>query len=218
MRTNLGDLTHTTIRNNADIVVCCETFLDDSIPPTYGQIKGYTHWYRRDRKRQGGGIAVCHRLGLHVQLLNVDLPDALEIMFLKLFIGSVDSIMLTACYRPQWQGSAPLEYLRDNLDTLMMQHGCTNVLIAGDLNHHLVQRSFDELLLVHDLCNHVDFPTHESGSSLDSVLSDFPSLLSSCESLSYIGSSDHNAILTKFNIEAPKNNKKTENYMAVEGR
>lgn len=143
-----------------------------------------------DRAGQGGGTVVRHKIGLHAQLFNIDLPDALEIMFLKLFVGSEDTILLPSCCRPQWQGSAPLEYLRDNLDTLVMQHARANMLIVGGLNHHLVPRSFDELLLIHDLCNHVlvGFPTHESGESLDFVLSDFPSPLSRCESLSYISS------------------------------
>lgn len=206
LRTNLGDLTNTTLRNNADIVICCETFLDDSIPPTYGQMQGYTHWYRRDRSGQGGGVAVCHKLGLHIQALNIDMPAHYEIIFLKIYVNQTDSILLTACYRPQWQGSAPLEYLRDNLDRLLVENGCSNLLIVGDLNQNIVQRSFNELLLIHDLHNHVDFPTHVSGSSLDPVISDFPNLLSSCEPLSNIGSSDHNAILTCFNLSLAEEN------------
>ena len=118
MRTNLGDLSHTAIRSGADIVICCETFLYESVPPTYGQIQGYTHWYRRDRSGQGGGIAVCHKRDLRVQCLNIEIPEALEIMFLKIFVNKEESILLTACYRPQWQGSAPLEFLWDSLDTI----------------------------------------------------------------------------------------------------
>lgn len=189
MRTNLGDLTHTTLRNGAGTVVCCETFLDDSIPPTYGQIKGYTKWYHR-QGLPGWGYCCASQDRPTRTTLYIDLPDALEIMFLKLFVGSDDTILLPACCRPQWQGSAPLEYLKDTLDTLVMQQASANMLIAGDLNHHLVPRSFDELLLIHDLCNHVlvGFQTHESGARLDFVLFDIPSPLSRCESLSYIGS------------------------------
>lgn len=205
LRTNLGDLTHTPIRSVAEVVICCENFLDDSKPPTRGQIQGYIHWYRRDRPGQGGGIALCHKLVLYIQCLNIDTPGDLEIMFHKLCISHEDNILLTACYRPHWQGSVPLKYLRDNLGTLLINNGCSISLIAGDLKHKLVQRSCDQLLLVHDLYDHVDFSTHVLRSSLDPDLCDFSSLLSSCESLSHTGSPDHNAVLTCFNVTLPTN-------------
>ncbi len=204
LRTNLGDLTHTALRSKASIIICCETFLDENVPPTYGKIQGYTHWYRKDRQNAGGGVAVCHKEGLHIQPLHTDIPEHFEIMCFKLFINSNEKMLIIACYRPQWQGNAPIEYLNENLDTLLLESGCSNVLIAGDLNQHLIQRSFDDLLLVHDLHNHVDFPTHISGSSLDPVLTDFPNLLMKCEPLSYVGTSDHNAVLTCFDLQTIK--------------
>ena len=40
--TNVGELTHRFIlKNNADLVFVCETFLDDSVPKTYARVKGY---------------------------------------------------------------------------------------------------------------------------------------------------------------------------------
>ena len=74
------------------------------------------------------------------------------------------------------------------------------MIILGDMNQHLVARCFEELLTVYGLKNHVNFPTHISGSSLDPVVTDFPENLVCCRSLGTVGSSDHHVIRTNINI------------------
>ena len=56
------------------------------------------------------------------------------------------------------------------------------------------------MLTVFGLTNHVDFPTHISGSSLDPVITDLPSSMVTCRPLTTIGSSDHSAVLTKIKL------------------
>ena len=196
-QTNIGDLTHKfIIPHNPDIVACTETFLNSNIPPNYGTVSGYSRWYRRDRVNGNcGGIAVCFRQSLAVQLIPVDMPDHLELMFLK--VHGRSPILLCICYRPQWQGSEPIKFLQTHLDALLQENGCSHAIIVGDLNQHLVQVAFDELLTVHGLMNHVDFPTHISGSSLDPVISDLrPDIVSSSQ-MRTVGSSDHFAVYTQ---------------------
>ena len=125
-----------------------------------------------DNKDTGGGIAVCHRNGLQADVLPVDIPEAMELLFLRVILEDRSALLLCAVYRPQWQGSGPLNYLIDHLDGIMTAHNCQNTVIVGDLNQHLVMRAFTELTVVHDLHNHVTFPTHERGGSLDPVLAD----------------------------------------------
>ena len=209
LRSNLGTLTNMAIINKADIIICTETFLDETLPKNVCRISGYSPWERRDRKHgTKGGVAVCYKEEIHIQPLTPNIPDPFEIIFFKLFVDSNNSVLICALYRPQWQGRDPLEFLSDNLDNLMLQHNCTNVILLGDWNQHLVQDTFDEFLSVHSLHNHVDFPTHLSGSSLDPVISDIPDLLESCEPLSLVGTSDHHGILTRFRIAADKDNRK----------
>lgn len=69
----------------------------------------------------------------------------------------------------------------------------------GDLNQYLVARSFEELLTVHNLTNHVTFPTHVSGSPLDPVISDLPV---TCRPLGTVGSSDHLVVVTSVQVAA----------------
>ena len=45
------------------------------------------------------------------------------------------------------------------------------------------------------MTQHVDFPTHRSGSTLDLVLSSSPSLVSSVSDVGKLGKSDHSMLL-----------------------
>ena len=203
-QTNLGDLTHSLVLPlKPDIIATVETFLNPTVPDNYGKISGYTKWHRRDRtNRACGGIAVCFKNTIQAQPLEVELPNHLELSFFKLWANSHEALLLCVCYRPQWQGSEPLIFLQDNLDSLLLQFSCKNTIIVGDLNQHLVARAFDDLLDIHGLANHVDFPTHISGSSLDPVITDLPEGVVKCRSKGTVGSSDHFAVHTLLNINA----------------
>ncbi len=200
-RTNVGELTHTALTQRADVVVAVETFLDNNCVTTCDKITGYSHWLRRDRHSgQGGGLAVCHREGLHIDVLEVNTPDAMEMMFFRIILVDRGALLLCAMYRPQWQGSEPLNYLINNLDEIMETNNCHNVAIVGDLNQHLVTRAFTELTVVQGLTNHVTFPTHQRGGSLDPVLTDLISDCVQCRPLDYVGSSDHLAVLSTIKL------------------
>ncbi|XP_070000716.1 uncharacterized protein [Penaeus vannamei] len=136
---------------------------------------------------------------LLVQPRNVDLPNPLEIFFFKIW-AQHQTVLLCVCYRPQWQVREPIVFLQTHLDELLQLYTCNHVVIVGDMNQHLVARSFKELLTVHGLFSHVDFPTHISGSSFDPVVSDLPDSVVTCSPLNAMGSSNHMAILTLIQI------------------
>ena len=196
-QTNLGDLTHSHILPNSPVIIATvETFLNSTVPDNFGQIGGYSKWHRRDRLHGTfGGIAVCFRNSLQVQQLEIDIADHLELMFFKIWTNTLDAILLCICYRPQWQGSVPLLYLQDNLDNILHAFSCKDIIIVGDMNQHLVERSFEDLLTTFGLNNHVHFPTHISGSSLDPVMTDLAESDVKCSCLGAVESSDHYAIL-----------------------
>jgi len=204
LQTNLGDLTHSFVLPlSPDIIATVETFLNHTVPDNFGRMSGYTKWHRKDRANGTfGGIAVCFRTGLHVQPLQVEMPDHLELLFFKFWTNPQEASLLCVCYRPQWQGPEPLIFLQNHLDYLLHQHSTKNIIIVGDLNQYLVARSFEDLLDTFGLVNHVDFPTHTSGSSLDPVITDLPDGAVTCHSVGTVGSSDHYAILTWLNIRA----------------
>lgn len=67
----------------------------------------YCHWMRWDRAiGQGGGVTVCHREDLQVQLLSVQSPEDLETLFFCLLLADKSGILLCTIYRPARQGEA----------------------------------------------------------------------------------------------------------------
>ena len=71
------------------------------------------------------------------------------------------------------------------------------------------------MLTVFGLTNHVDFPTHIHGSSLDPVITDLPESLVACRPLGAVGSSDHFAILTTVKVAADRDDAVTRNKLAL---
>lgn len=70
--------------------------------------------------------------------------------------------------------------------------------MVRDLNHHLVQERYENLLVVQGLTDHVTlFPTHMKGEAVDPVISDLLEVTHQCRQLGLVGSSDHHAFLTQ---------------------
>ena len=203
-QTNVGELTHRLIiPENPDIVACVETFLNENIPENFGKVKGYSRWYRKDRvSGTYGGVAVCFKKNITFQEIKVAIPSHLELCFFKIWINSHDCLLLCVCYRPQWQGSEPIMFLKSNLDNILVENSCTNVVIVGDLNQNIISRSFNDLLDTHGLINHVNFPTHISGSSLDPVLTDMTQGAVTCRVGGTVGTSDHYAVVSSISLSA----------------
>ena len=202
LRTNVGDLTHNfVLRHRADVVAVTETWLNEEVEPTFGKVPGYSHWVRKDREnRAGGGVAACFRDGLQTQELEVPLPQQMEALFFRVVLADNSGLLLCVMYRPPRQGRAPLDFLTEELDTLLQRHQCSHVVVAGDLNCHLEQGAYDDLMEVQGLTNHVTFPTHVRGGMLDPVLSDLPDTSVCCQQLGPVGSSDHYAVLVRVEL------------------
>ncbi|MPC73195.1 hypothetical protein E2C01_067515 [Portunus trituberculatus] len=164
-------------------------------------MQGFTHWVRRDRQeRAEGGVAVCFKEGMQAQLLNVDTPLLMEVMYFRVMLADRSDLLLCDLYRPPRQGPDSLLYLNEALDNLMMAHSCSHVLIVRDLNHHLEREAYENLLEVQGLTDHVTFPTHERGGTLDLVISDYQEDRLQCHQLGLVFSSDHHAVLTQLEV------------------
>ena len=206
LRTNLGELSHNfVLRQKADIVAVSETWLNSNVEPTYGKIPGYTHWVRKDRTgRTGGGVAACFKSDLQTQELSPNLPHLMEALFFRVVLRNNSGLLLCVLYRPPRQGRTVFEYLAEELDNLLLLYSCKNILIVGDLNFHVEQQAYNNLLSVQGLVNHVTFPTHERGGLLDPVLTDIPEANIKCQQLDQVGSSDHHAVLTLIDLDTAR--------------
>lgn len=168
----------------------CEDFSKlDILRELTGQIAGFSKWHRKDRTSGTfDGAMVCFRKALSVQPLEIDLPDHLELISFSL------------------SGLPPrkLPYCVSITDQCWWhQYTCKNILLVVDMNQHLVARSFEDLLTIHGLNNHVNF-THISGSSQDPVNFDLPKGTVSCRNTGVVGSSDHYAIFSMINLKATR--------------
>ena len=148
------------------------------------------------------GLQSASKKNVNFQEIKVSMPSHLEMCFYKVWINSHDCLLLCVCYRPQWHGSEPIIFLKTNLDNILMQNSCQNVIIVGDLNHNIISRSFEDLLDTHGLINHVNFPTHISGSSLDPVLTDMSQGAVTCRNGGAVGTSDHYAVISTVSLSA----------------
>ena len=82
----------------------------------------------------------------------------------------------------------------------MLAFRCRHFMVVGNLNHHLEQGAYENLLTVQDLTDHVTFPTHERGGTLDLVISDLQEDTLRCHQLGLVGSADHHAALTQVDL------------------
>ena len=126
---------------------------------------------RKDWENRAGGVAICFKDGLQTQELKVVLPHLMEALFSRIILTDNSFLLLCVMYRISNQGPSPLEFLTEELDSLLLRHRCSHVLLVGNLNFHLEQEIFNNLLTVQGLINHVTFPTHERRGLLDPVLS-----------------------------------------------
>ncbi|KAG0717444.1 hypothetical protein GWK47_054424 [Chionoecetes opilio] len=94
------------------------------------------------------------------------------------------------CYRPQWQGREPIEFLHTHLDRLLQQYSCNHTVIVGDLNKHLVARAFEESSQYMVSLTTPPFPPTSPALPLI-LFSDLPEGVVTCRPLGAVGSSDH---------------------------
>ena len=115
-------------------------------------------------------MAVCFKEGMQAQQLYIDSPPLMEVMYFRVILADRSALLLYAIYRHRRQGPDSLLFLTEDLDNLMLAHSCSRALIAGDLNHHLEWDAYENLLKVQGLTDHVTFPTHERGETLNPVI------------------------------------------------
>lgn len=140
----------------------------------------------------------------------------LEIMSFRLWTHIQDSILLCVCYRPQWQSGELLHYLTIVLDVLLLHHSRKHLIIMGDLNHHLVQRQFDEMLTSFELSNHVSFPTHISDFSFVSEITDLPGSMVTFRPLEIVESLNHLTVLNKIKLQSILSRGSDSHQLAME--
>ena len=198
-----------------DILAINETRLDSSIQNGEVSIPGYT-LERKDRNRNGGGVALYIRDSINYKRL-IDLPDDnMELISIQVSKPKAKPFIVCTWYRPPGSTTELMNRFEDVLQKLDSYH--MEVDIIGDLNCNVGATSPDcstQKLL--DICDSyqyrqlIDQPTRITqltSSIIDLFLTNHPWNFSD-SGVTDIGISDHCLVYAIRKICIPKSNPKT---------
>ena len=151
---------------------------------------------------RGGGLAVIFRSFLTAHVISLPVCSSFEALCVK-FSSSYHSFNLLTVYRPP---SSSLPTFITELSTVLSDLVSlpSEFFITGDFNIHMDEpnspgvTSFTTLLESFNLSQHVTFPTHIAGHTLDLLISSSASQSVSDVTHTYPALSDHHAILANF--------------------
>ena len=143
----------------APLVVCIsETKLSSKITDNEINIPGYTI-FRRDRNRNGGGVAIFCHSSLNPRLLTDISVSNIELIKIKISPPRSKSMAIVCCYRPPSAPSTWVQSFMAITSKILSLH--QTIVINGDFNIDLLQSSSfsDELSVDFDLRQHIRRPT-----------------------------------------------------------
>ena len=154
---NKFDQLKSEIKDTMDILVIEETKLDDTFPENQFFIEGFQSPFRRDRNRHGGGIMIFIRDNIHAKLLNTNLPDNIESLFIELNFKNAKWLLMGS-YRPPSQCS---KYYYNEISKILDEYSLVydNILLTGDFNEETTQVNTKSFLETFNLSNLVKVPT-----------------------------------------------------------
>ena len=124
--------------NNIHLFALNETKIDESIFDDEIKIENYS-LVRKDRTRQGGGVAMYIHKSLHYETLHNNSMNELEIIAIKVYLKKSKPIVLSTWYRPP-SSNVDLFLHYDNFLTYVDGLGLDSVLI-GDTNCDILPQS-----------------------------------------------------------------------------
>ena len=208
---------------NVDILALTETWLSSedgerilliACPPGFNVL----HVPRSGAR--GGGVAVLHRSSLRVSRVNFNefTPSSFEFLGVTLQVNSI-TMLLIVIYRPPRNHNLPTFWSEWSSLLEKCAVSYTSFLLMGDFNFHVdvpsdtVARNFLAVTSSFGLQQHVAFPTHIKGHTLDLVLSSPETgLVRESHVSASIGGSDHFSVLTTVRAHKPSLPLKTINY------
>ena len=193
LNNKMDEFRTTVLANNFDMCTLSETWFVPDRSPDYFDIDGYT-LYSNPRPTRGGGVAIYVRENMHSSLLQVIVPEDLEVIWLQArperLPRSVSVLIFAAVYFPDPKKERELqEHIQDTLDILRAKHPDAGICILGDMNR-LVDTN---LCRNNGLSQIVTFPTR-GDATLDKIITNFSAYYLPPQPFSPIGLSDHSAV------------------------
>ena len=158
--------------HNLDLLFITETWLTTNDSPIIAALNTppylFTHLIR-DSNNFGGGIGILHRSTLNVSAV-LDLHHShSESLTCSISPPRSHTFNIALFYRPP---SISITSFIDEFRSFALQIS-PNTIVLGDFNIPLINTfsSFTEVISHCNLTQHIDFPTHESGNTLDLLIS-----------------------------------------------
>jgi len=179
--------------NHPDIICLTETWLSDDVPSEAVGIDGFD-LFRKDRNRQGGGVACYVRSGLScTRLPSYDVPglETLWLMFRSVCMPRwLSHLVLAVVYHPPNANSRRMsEHIVNCIDEITRIHPNAGVAVVGDFN-----RMKDEPLRNFPLRQLVRSNTRKDA-VLDKIYTNMSEWYNPPVIVPQIGTSDHRAVL-----------------------
>ena len=195
---------------NLDILTLSETWLSsDSLPAVLSSLtpSQYSILSSPRKNSKGGGIALIYRSLFKIQKVPIPSFPSFESLCVKLSFSSISYTILTIYRPPSCSKSSFISDFSTLLEDLATSP--SELLINGDFNFHVDQptdpsvSTFLTLLDTFNLKQHVTFPTHSSGHTLDLLITRTSSSCISSVDYTNPHLSDHSAILSVISIPSP---------------
>ena len=122
--------------SNYDIIAVTETHLDNSVTQEALSLTGFSDPLRRDRNRQGGGIAVYAKKDIHLIPKQQYMDPRFENIWTEV-ITNRNRFLLGVIYRPPDSDDITWEYMSQCLEEILIDYKY-DIIIVGDLNDNLL--------------------------------------------------------------------------------
>ena len=189
-----------------DIVLVSETHLDNSIVNNDIILKGFQDPLRKDRNRQGGGVAINVKSNVYCQVKTEFNTDDLEILWAEVHTGN-SKAMVGVIYRPPQTEISFYQKFEHNIQSVLDLN--IPVFLAGDFNIDMLGNrcnQFKTLLTRLNLVNIVQEPTRITDSSatcIDLFVTNRPNFIADVNILSNF-CSDHCPVSAEINVKVGK--------------
>ena len=167
------------IEQDPSVVFLSETWLKSNKNVVTACVKTYEyiliHNRRQGRQKElGGGVGILLKTGISYKRLNYKQYSSFELTVVKININSNKHLVLVSIYRVLFVSITTfldeIIQLFESLVTLK-----ESVILAGDVNIHidaddeLYSNKFKDILNTFNVIQHVNFPTHIQGHTLDII-------------------------------------------------
>ena len=160
------------VKDKVDIIMISETKIDDSFPKYQLLMEGYSTPFRLDRNARGGGIMIYIRDDIPSKELKSQLPADIEGIFIEINIRKIKWVLMGGNNPPKENISYFLSHVSKGLDKYLGNND--NILLLGDFNSTMSERSMKNFCELYDLQNLIKDPTcyknASNPSSIDVIL------------------------------------------------